>query len=150
MTPAGPTPLEVTGSLSFVLDTPDGSTAGRVEGDGRRVRVVADDPVAVWESAAGPGLGRPAVAGLADLLAEAGLVVEVTGPHGTVATVGAGVDSRLGQVLAGSRRLRPGRVGALRPLAAARVRSRGRPGRVAASVLAVAVVLLLRRRAARR
>jgi hypothetical protein len=113
----GLVPLEVTGSLDFSLDT--GST-GRVEGVGSRILVTADDPVAAFRAAAAPGNGRPALGGLGDVLAAAGLVVEVTGPRGSVATLGDGVDSPVGRLLAGSRHVRPGRLRAVTPLAAAR------------------------------
>jgi hypothetical protein len=68
--------------------------------------------------------------------------VEVTGPHGLVATVGAGVDSPLGRVLAGSRRVRLGRPAAVRPLAVAQARrTSGRLARPALIVLGAAGLL---------
>lgn len=63
--------------------------------------VTTDDPVAALRAASAQGPGRRAVAGLAELLAAAGLAVELTGPRATVVAVGDGVDSRLGAVAVG-------------------------------------------------
>lgn len=146
--PEGLAPLAVSGSLAFTLDT---GSAGRVEGRGSRILVTADDPVAAFRAAAAPGNGRPALGGLGDVLAEAGLVVEVTGPRGSVATLGDGVDSGLGRLLAGSRHVRLGRLRAVTPLAAARgVDLLGPAARRALPVLALAALAAVLRQGRRR
>jgi len=115
--------LEVSGSLSFTLDAPDGGASGQISGEGNRVVVSTDDPVAAFRAATARGPGQNSVGAVADLLAASGLVLQVTGPRGTVATLGDGVESRLGDLLAGSRRVRPGDVRAVRPLAVTQARS---------------------------
>jgi hypothetical protein len=59
---------------------------------------------------------------LADQLAAEGLSVEVTGPAGRLATIGAAADSALGRAVTGSRHVQPGRPSALRPLVLSQVR----------------------------
>ena len=76
-----------------------------------------------------------------------GTQVEVTGPDGLVATVGAGVSSSVGRLLAGSRHVRLGRPAAVRPLAVAELRRRRVPiALAAAGALVLAVVLRRARR----
>jgi hypothetical protein len=130
----------VSGDLAFSVAGAGGATSGRVEGRGNRVLVRAEDPVAAFRAASAPGGGRPALGGLGDLLAEAGLVVEVAGPDGVVATLGDGVDSLLGRLTAGSRRVQPGSARAVRPLVVERLREAG-GGRAAVPLAAVGVVL---------
>lgn len=144
--------LEVSGSLSFTLQAPDGAASGQISGQGRRVVVDTDDPVAAFRAATAPGPGPTSISGVADLLAASGLVLEVTGPHGTVATLGDGVDSRVGGLLAGSRRVRPGDVRAVRPVAVAQARSVLAPSVRPVVVLAAAALALgvLRRIVTRR
>lgn len=136
-------PLHLDGDLVFTVDGPGGATQGTVVGDGRVLRVVADDPVAAWDAALGATTTGPAVLRLvADQLSEQGVVVEVSGPQGLVATVGAGIDSPLGRLLAGSRRVRLGRPAAVRPLAVAQVRrTTERLARPALLALGAATVL---------
>lgn len=134
--------LEVSGSLSFTLDAPDGAASGQISAEGNRVVVSTDDPVAAFRAATAPGPGQTSVGAVADLLAASGLVLDVTGPRGTVATLGDGVDSRLGHLLAGSRRVRPGDVRAVRPLALAQARSVLVPSVLRVVVLGSAVVAL--------
>ena len=139
--------LEVDGEVAFVLEAPDGTTSGTVFGQGRRVVVTTEDPVMAFRSAVSPSIGGTSIGALADLLAASGLLVEVSGPQGTIATLGDGVNSQLGRVVAGSRRVRPGAARAVRPLAVAQVRSRSGSSRRGA---AAAVVLLLAAAIARR
>ncbi|SDG26317.1 hypothetical protein [Klenkia brasiliensis] len=93
----------------------DGVTA-RLTGDGDRLTLDASDPWALWRSAAalpwpvGPTVSRgPSVLGeIGSALAARGLHVDVTGPGGRVAELGAGVASPLGRLLTGSAAVRPG------------------------------------------
>lgn len=143
-------PLRVEGSLAFTVDGPRGSTGGLLVGDGAVLYVSADDPSAVWDAAvAGAPRAQGGLSAVADLLAESGLSVEVDGPAGHVATVGAGVDSVLGRVVAGSRRVRPGRPAALRPLVVAQVRQAVGGPRTVLLAAAAVLVLLGRRRGQR-
>ncbi len=143
--------LQVAGELSFRVDGPAGGTSGTVRGDGGTVRVHAEDPVAAWDAALGSSSTGPAVLrAVADRLADTGLVLEVSGPGGHVATVGAGVDSPVGRLLTGSRRVRLGRPAAVRPLAVAQVRrTAGAALPAALAVLGVALGLAALRRARR-
>ena len=131
-------PLAFDGRLSFTVDGPDGSTAGTVVGDGSALRVHADDPVVAWDAALGSvSTGTAVLSAVAGHLHDEGLRLEVTGPAGRVASVGAGVDSPVGRLLAGSRRVSLGRPSAVRPLAVAQARrslaGRGLPGVVVAA-----------------
>ena len=144
--------LDLQGGLSFSVDGPGGSTSGTVVGDGAVLRVLADDPVAAWDGVLGSvSTGTAALRALADSLAEQGLAVEVSGPAGRLALVGAGADSGIGKALTGSRRVQLGSASALRPLAVAQVRrsitavpTAGR--RLAAAGMAVLLLTVLRRR----
>lgn len=144
--------LRLEGTVAFTVDGPRGRTGGSLAGDGPVLRVTADDPVAAWDAAvASAPRGPGALGALADLLSEQGLSVEVSGPGGRLATVGAGVDSAVGGAVTGSRRVRPGRPAALRPLVVASLRQgavRRRQPLLVASAAACAV--LLRRRSRRR
>lgn len=142
--------LEVEGELAFALDAPDGTTTGTVSGQGRRVVVSTADPVAAFRAASAPSPGGTSIGGLADLLAGSGLVVEVTGPQGTVATLGEGIDSPLGRLAAGSRRVRLGSARAVRPLALAQARSTLTGRRTATVAVALVVLAALTRRAVAR
>lgn len=139
----------VQGSLAFSVDGPGGRAAGTVEGRGPQVTVRADDPVAAWDAALGSVSTGPAVLDtVGRLLSDEGVTVEVVGPRGTIATVGAGVDDRLGKVLAGSRYVRLGKPAAIRPLAVAEARRRASETRtlVLGGVLALVLAALLGRR----
>ncbi len=140
----------VQGSLTFSVAGPGGQTAGTVEGRGPRVVVHAEDPVAAWDAALGSVSTGPAVLDtVGRLLSEEGVTVEVTGPRGTVATLGAGIDTRLGKVLAGSRYVRLGSPSAVRPLAVAEARRRAGEARTAlvgGIVLLVLAAVVARRR----
>ena len=138
------------GDLTFSVDGPGGASAGTVRGDGRTLRVHTSDPVATWEAALGATTTGPAVlAQVARLLHDEGAVLEVTGPAGRVARVGAGVDSPVGRLLAGSRHVRLGRPSAVRPLAVAQAR-RGLGTARTRAALALAVGLLVAAGARRR
>ena len=110
MTPDGP--LSVTADLALSIDGHD----ARLTGSGGDLTLDSSDPVALWRSAASVpwpvgvtvGSGPRALGGLADALAEQGLHLEVTGPHGRVAELGRGVDSALGRSVTGSRVVRFG------------------------------------------
>ena len=106
--------------------------------------------MAALRAAAAPGPGRTAVGGLADLLAPSGLTMEVTGPRGTIASLGNGVDSRLGKLVAGSRHVRLGSVRTVLPLAAAQIRGQAPSARRVGPLLAAAAVIALMGRAGRR
>ena len=135
--------LSFDGDLTFSVEGPGGTTEGTVTGDGPVLRVHADDPVAAWDGVLGSVSTGPAVLSkVADLLHGEGAVLEVSGPAGVVATVGAGVESPLGRVLAGSRHVRLGRPAAVRPLALAQAR-RTAGGAVRSPLVLVAVAALV-------
>lgn len=143
--------LAFDGDLTFSVEGPGGATAGTVQGDGPVLRVHADDPVAAWDGLLGSVSTGPAVLSwVADQMHDEGVVLEVSGPDGLVATVGAGVESPLGRLLAGSRHVRLGRPAAVRPLALAQVRrSLGGARRGLALAGALAVLAWFARRARR-
>jgi hypothetical protein len=64
--------------------------------------------------------GRADVGALAGALADMGLTARLRSPSHHVVTVGAGVDSRLGRVLLGTRLARPDPLGVLRASGRAR------------------------------
>jgi len=109
--------LDVTGDLSLEVDgSPVQVTARR--GD---IDVVAADVrefVLALRAAArartGSRPGRADVGRLAGTLADAGLTARLRSPSQHVLTVGAGVDSRLGGLLLGTRLARPDARGVLR------------------------------------
>ncbi len=144
----------VLGELSFTVDGPGGATSGTVSGRGGTVAVHADDPVAAWDAALGSvSTGPAALQAIAGLLHDEGLVVELSGPAGLVATVGSGVNSPVGALLAGSRRIRLGTPAAVRPLAVAQVRRSAAAapgGRPALLALATLLFLVLAGRLRRR
>lgn len=148
-------PLQFSSDLTFSLEGPDGSSAlGRVEGDGSTLRVSTTDAALVWGAALDSSLATPdSLDRLATQLADGGVTVEVSGPAGRVATVGAGVDSTLGRFAAGSRRVELGGPRAVVPLA--RVQARRLLGERRRTLLAALAALtgagalaLARRRAA--
>ena len=142
--------LDLQGDLSFTVEGPGGSTSGTVVGDGTVLRVRAEDPVAAWDGIFGSvSTGPAALRKVADGLADEGLSVEVTGPHGLLALVGADADSAVGRLLTGSRRVRLGSPGALRPLVVAQVRRSLTRARVLTVVAGVVVTVVLRRRTRR-
>ena len=140
--------LDLQGGLTFSVDGPGGATAGTVTGDGAVLRVHAEDPVVAWDGALGSvSTGPRALREVADRLAGEGLSVEVTGPRGRLAVVGAAADSGVGRLLTGSRRVQLGGVGALRPLAVAQARRSLAPHRRALLLAgAAALAFVVRRR----
>ena len=140
--------LDLQGGLSFTVDGPGGSTSGTVAGDGAVLRVHADDPVAAWDGLLDSvSTGPSALRAVAGALADEGLSVEVSGPRGRLALVGADADSPVGRVLLGSRRVQLGSPAALRPLAVAQARRALTPRRGAALAALLIVLGILRRRA---
>jgi hypothetical protein len=148
-------PLHFTSDLTFSVEGADGSSAlGRVEGDGSTLRVSTTDAALVWGAALDSTLATPrSLDRLATQLADEGVTVEIAGPAGRVATVGAGIDSTWGRVAAGSRRVRPGGARATVPLARAQARRLVVTHReplllVLAALVAAAVLRATRRRVA--
>ncbi len=143
-------PLRIDSDLTFSVDGPSGSSTGRVDAAESKVTISVTNPADVIGSALGNRSHQAAALG--DLLAEAGLTIEVVGPHGPVVTVGAGVDSAVGALLSGTRHLRLGSLRAAAPLARARLMLPAparRPVAVAAAsllTLAIAEQWLRRRR----
>ena len=142
--------LHVDADLRFEVD--GGAVAGTVTGSGDRLVIETSDAEKTWDAALGsPATGSSLLDPFARLLHDSGLTLEVTGPDGTVATVGAGVDSRLGRLTTGSRHVRLGEARAVAPLARSRVRDAGRDnapalGVVGAGAVLVGLLLWLRRR----
>ena len=138
--------LELQGDLSFTVEGPGGSTSGSVVGDGAVLRVHAEDPVAAWDGILGSvSTGRAALSKVANGLADEGLSVEVSGPHGLLALVGAEADSGVSKFLIGSHRVQFGTPAALRPLATAHVRRGLSRSRTLSIVAGLVVVFILRR-----
>ncbi|MEO5961593.1 MAG: hypothetical protein ABIR80_20975 [Opitutaceae bacterium] len=114
--------LFIDGDLSFSVDGPSGHSDGRVEASGSHITVHASDAFAAMDAAVGGRHGRsPIPATIADLLADAGLTVEVLSPRGPVVTLGAGIESGLGKVLTGSAHVRLESAREARPFVRARV-----------------------------
>ena len=133
----------------------DGASA-TLTGDGDRLVLATERPGALWDTLAsapfpvgvGSVSGPVGVGRLAESLREAGVNLEVRGPRGTVASLGAGVDSALGRALAGSSALRPGALAAVAALVWHAVRQRP-AARIAGLTLAsilVGIVFLGRAR----
>ena len=140
--------LHLEGTVEFTVDGPLGSTTGRARGDGAVLRVSTEDPVVAWDAVAEAARGGASALGrLADALHEQGLAVEVSGPQGVLATVGAGAESVVGRAVTGSRHVRPGRPAALRPLVVAQLRSGARRRGPLLAALTTVVLLAARRRA---
>jgi len=133
------------------LEVVVGDVTARLTGDGSDLTLAATDPLALWRAVAGTSwpagvtlrAGRVALGELGRGLADRGLHVDVTGPHGRVAELGAGVTSPVGRALTGSVAVRPGTPRTV----AATLRAGRRPGaRTWLGVLAVAGVLWAARR----
>jgi len=138
------TRLDVTADLSVEVD----GAPVRVTARGGDVDVVADDVRglvlglrAAATARSGVRPGRADVGALAGALADLGLTARLRSPAQDVVTVGAGVDSRLGGLLLGTRLARPDVLGVLR--------ASGRAREVEA-VLVGAVVLICAAAARRR
>ena len=146
--------VSVQADLRMDLD----GTSATLTGDGDRLMLATERPVALWDilvsaplPVGGGSVGGPARVGrVAEALREAGVNLDLRGPRGTVASLGAGVDSALGRVLVGSGALGPGAPAAVAPLVWQAVR-RGPAARVAALALATSVAgIVLVHRARRR
>ncbi len=145
------TRLDVVADLTVDLD---GVPATLTGGGGGRLVLASADPGALWAALTRAGL--PAGAGrvdaaralgrFADGLREAGVRLEVRGPRGELAVLGAGVDSAAGRLGTGSSALRPGGPGVLGRLLLADLRRRPLARAGAAALLAVAVAVVARRR----
>ena len=140
-------PLDLQGDLLFTVVGPGGSTSGTVVGDGPVLRVRAEDPVAAWDGILGSvSTGAAALRAVANGLADEGLAIEVSGPDGLLALVGAGADSGVGKLLTGSRRVQLGAPAALRPLAVAQMRRSLTLIRALTVVAGMVVAVVVRRR----
>jgi hypothetical protein len=126
--------IAVDADLRVELTTAAGtSTTARVTGHGQRLRVETRRPDLLITSVDRVDVGRAA-----ELLATAGITVDVRGPGGPVATLGAGTSNRVGRAITGSRRVSPSLGGALRLARATRlVRTTAVVLPVVAAVLAV-------------
>jgi hypothetical protein len=136
--------------LTFGVDAPLG-TVTRV---GDLVIIRTEDPVGVWDAVTtSVSTGQRAVSAVAEELAAQGVTVEITGPDGLVARLGAGIDSSRGLLAAGSRKMELGDRHATASLVRARLR-RADPRVGAAATGAVlaggAVVFGVRRRRRRK
>jgi hypothetical protein len=122
--------LAVDADLRLELTSTAGTTTARVTGNGHRVRVEAERPEVLLAAVSRADVGRAA-----DLLAGAGITVDVRGPHGPVASLGAGTSDRLGRAVTGSRRV------AIAPRGAVPLVWAGRRARTSAVVLLVALAV---------
>lgn len=130
-----PPRLSVTSDLHVEID----GTAATVRADGGVIRVDIEDPATALRALAGSYGGRAGVRRAAATLASLGLTAEVHGPHGRLTTAGAGVRSRLGGLITGSRQVAAG------PGAVASVASMV-PGRAYTALAALVLVVVVRRR----
>ncbi|MCM3922532.1 hypothetical protein ND748_12790 [Frankia sp. AiPs1] len=114
------------GDVAFSVEDGSGSVGGRLEASGDRIRIttrqpgrlrsVAGDLLAALPAGTLPAsvpTGRAGLRHVADLLAAEGMTVEIHGPAGPLVTIGANVDSRLGGLTVGSRRVEPAVAAAL-------------------------------------
>ena len=148
-------PLHVESDLTFSVDGPSGLSTGTVRASGSRVTVRISHPVSMMEAVLGADIGgarTPAAVGY--FLAGVGLTVDVIGPKGLVVTMGDGVESAIGALVSGTRRVRPGSLRAAGPLAFARMRRpqevRGQVAIGAVALVALVAADLARRRMAQR
>jgi hypothetical protein len=102
-------PLQVEGRVDIDV----AGIPATLTGSGEALMLRTQGPAAVMD---GLGLAGGRLHVLAAALAEAGLRLVVAGPRGPVATVGAGVSSPVGRLLAGSARVRLGAPAALLPV----------------------------------
>jgi hypothetical protein len=95
--------LEVEADLRLRVTTERGdSTSAHVTGHGRELRVDVERPEVLLAAVDPRDVGQ-----VADLLAASGVTVQVVGPDGPAATVGAGASSRLGKAVTGSANVAP-------------------------------------------
>ncbi len=142
-----PSRLQVQADLRIDVD----GVPARLTAEGDRLTLQSSRPERAW--AAAPALvGRAAgprwVGRAADVLADAGLTVDVVGPQGVVVSLGDGVGSRLGRAVTGSSAVRPGAPAAVVGSAWRWARLVARPATATAGVvvLAALVGVLARRR----
>jgi hypothetical protein len=128
--PAG---LVLDADLRVQVTTAAGESASaHVQGNGRRINVTSDRPDVLFAAVDRADVGR-----MADLLAAAGVTVDVVGPVGGVATLGADVTSRVGRLVTGSTRV------AVAPRAARHLVPARAVGWTVAAVGAVATAIAL-------
>lgn len=144
--PAGGPRLQVVADLRLDLD----GRPATITGAGSQVHVRTVDPGRLWGQVVGAPLpagvdrsnGPRAVGQVANGLAAAGLTVTVEGPNGPLVVLGKGGRSIRGRLFTGSSHVRPGAIGALRPLALAQLRRNVfRPRRRVAAVALLAGAL---------
>jgi hypothetical protein len=124
--------LHVDADVRLQVTTSTGeTTTGRITGAGSALRVDVERPDLVLGTLNYDDVGR-----VADVLADAGLSVQVVGPHGPAAVIGAGASNRLGKVVTGSSAV------ATTPHAAGRLIATQPGVRAAAVVVPVVVVAL--------
>lgn len=113
--------LSVTADLDIDID----GHSARLEGDGQRLVLRSDHPELLWSSVLNAALpdqignvsGPRSIGRAASEVAAAGMHIDVEGPHGTVVSIGAGEDSRLGRLITGSAAVQPKSVRSLLPFA---------------------------------
>jgi hypothetical protein len=133
--------LDVDADLRLHLTTSAGrSTTAQVSGAGRELRVDVQRPEVLLGEIDRTELGQ-----LADLLAEAGITVQVVGPHGPAALIGAGSSSRFGKIVTGSSAVAPSLRGTA-GIAAGTGAVRATAGVLAAALVVVVVLRRLGRR----
>ncbi len=111
-------------------------TPAHLAGNGSTLILSSPHPERVWRAVVSAALpaavgdlnGPRALGRVGDGLAEAGLRLQVSGPHGTVADLGHGVHSRLGHLVTGSTAVAPGSARALTALWLNWIKARTRPG----------------------
>jgi hypothetical protein len=120
----GPAPPGVRLSVRADVQIAVDGASATLTGDGQRLVFATDEPGIILDSLIGAALpvgidsldGPGAVGRLAEALRAASVNLDFRGPRGTIASLGAGVDSTLGRVLTGSRSLSPGAPAAVTPL----------------------------------
>lgn len=132
--------LQVAGTVDLSVD----GAAATLTGRGGTLILRSDRPATLIHGM-GPAAGGIDAVGA--LLAEAGLRLVLTGPNGDVATLGAGIHSALGRLVAGSSRVRLGRPAAVFVLARARLTPGARTALLGAAI--AAGILFARSRRAR-
>ncbi len=124
---------------------------GTVSGAGSTIVISTDEPMKFWSAATDSALpgavgtmsGPRAIGDVADALDAVGLRVEVVGPNGTLVRLGAPADSRLAEMLTGSRSVAFGSPRAVLPPIWSAVRqSSARPLLLGAAGVAAAAVTL--------
>lgn len=125
-----------------------------LEAHGDRLLLTTSHPHDLWRAVRRTSLPNvvtdvagPRSAGrVGQSLAEAGLLLEVTGPHGVVVSLGRGVDSRLGRLTTGSASVRPGSPAAVAATTGALIGGRRAAAAAGFGALVLAVAIAVRRR----